>query len=124
MRKNELIKLLQNIKGNPEIVIWNRFVEDVQAIEKEIVPAKLYKLSFEGYKERVNLERVLRDKLPELPDDDLEQLYKQHNIGQWELFNYYPPEDDDRGYKSKTVYVLEPKRTNKSTWDRMGVISY
>ena len=27
MRKNELIELLQSVKGNPEIMVWNEQVE-------------------------------------------------------------------------------------------------
>lgn len=30
MRKNDLIAKLQNIKGNPEVVLWNGFVGDYQ----------------------------------------------------------------------------------------------
>ncbi len=28
MRKNDLIALLENIKGNPEIVMWNGYVDE------------------------------------------------------------------------------------------------
>ena len=91
MRKNDLIKILEGIKGNPEIVLWNGFVEDVQQIGKELAPVELHKLTFEGYKERINLERVLKNKLEPLPDKELKSLYNKHNIGQWELFSYYPP---------------------------------
>lgn len=80
MLKNQLIEILKNIKGNPEIMIWNGIVEDVQPIAKEVVECKLYKMSFEGYKERVNLQRVLKDNLPELPDDELKTLYKKNKL--------------------------------------------
>ena len=124
MRKNQLIEILKNIKGNPEIMIWNGLVEDVQPIGKEVVECKLFKLSFEGYKERVNLQRVLRDNLPELPDDELKVLYKRHKIGQYEAFNYYAPDDNDKAYNKKTVFVLEPKVTGKTHFDRLGTITY
>ncbi|AXC39087.1 UNVERIFIED_ORG: hypothetical protein [Escherichia phage CMSTMSU] len=32
--KNDLIKMLQEIDGNPEIVIWNGYVDDYMNIEK------------------------------------------------------------------------------------------
>lgn len=115
MRKNQLIEILKNIKGNPEIMVWNGIVEDVQPIAKEVVQCKLYKLSFEGYKERVNLQRVYRENLPELLDDELKALYKKHKIGQYEAFNYYPPDENDKAYNKKTVFVLEPKVTGKHT---------
>lgn len=124
MRKNQLIEILKNIKGNPEIMIWNGIVEDVQPIAKEVVECKLYKLSFEGYKERVNLQRVYRENLPELLDDELKALYKRHKIGQYEAFNYYPPDDNDKAYNKKTVFVLEPKVTGKTHFDRLGAITY
>ncbi len=124
MRKNQLIEILKNIKGNPEIMIWNGIVEDVQPIGKEVVECKLFKLSFEGYKERVNLQRVYRENLPELPDDKLKVLYKKHKIGQYEAFNYYAPDDDDKAYNKKTVFVLEPKVTGKTHFDRLGAITY
>ena len=34
MKKNDLIKTLQSIKGNPEIVVYNRFVDDYIPISK------------------------------------------------------------------------------------------
>lgn len=108
-----MIRMLEGIKGNPEIVVWNGFVEDVQHINKELVPIELHKLTFEGYKERVNLERQLRDKLEPLPDEELADFYKRHSIGQWECFTYYPPDKGDRAYKAKTVYVIEPKSSGK-----------
>ena len=124
MRKNQLIEILKNIKGNPEIMIWNGIVEDVQPIGKEVVECRLFKLSFEGYKERVNLQRVYRENLPELLDDELKALYKKHKIGQYEAFNYYAPDDNDKAYNKKTVFVLEPKVTGKTHFDRLGAITY
>ena len=124
MRKNQLIEILKNIKGNPEIMIWNGLVEDVQPIGKEVVECKLYKLSFECYKERVNLQRVYQDNLPELSDDELKLLYKKHKVGQYEAYNYYPPDDNDKAYDKKTVFVLEPKVTGKTHFDRLGTIAY
>lgn len=124
MRKNQLIEILKNIKGNPEIMVWNGFVEDYQSISKQLIESKVYKLSFEGYKERVNLERVVRDNLPPLPEDELKVLYKRHKIGQYEAYNYYPPDDNDKAYNKKTVYVIEPKATGKTHFDRLGTITY
>ena len=115
MRKNQLIEILKSIKGNPEIMIWNGLVEDVQPIGKEIVECKLFKLSFEGYKERVNLQRVLKDNLPELPDDELKALYKKHKIGQYESFNYYAPDDNDKAYNKRLCMLLSQKYQEKHT---------
>ena len=124
MRKNQLIEMLQNIKGNPEIHIWNGFVEDYQPINKELVAVDLHRLSFTGYKERVNIQRKVKDNMEPLPDEELKVLYKKHKIGQWELFSYYPPDDEDRWYTKKRVFLIEPKRTGKQTFDRLGDIHY
>lgn len=124
VRKNQLIEILKSIKGNPEVMIWNGLVEDMQPIEKEILECKLFKLSFEGYKERVNMQRAHKDNLPELPDDELKLLYKKHKVGQYEVFNYYPPDDNDKAYNKKTVFVLEPKATGKTHFDRFSTITY
>lgn len=122
MRKNKLLEILNNIPGNPEIHLWNGFVGDYQPI-KELVKVDLYKLSFKGYKERVNLQRMLRDKLPAYSDEEIKQLYNKHKIGQWELFSYYPPSIED-GYCKKSVYLVEAKTTGKSTVDRLGPLHY
>ena len=124
MRKNQLIEMLQNIKGNPEIHVWNGFVEDYQPINKELVEVDLHKLSFSGYKEQVNIQRKIKDNLGPLSDEELKVLYKKHNIGQWELFSYYPPDKEDKRYNKKRIYLIEPKRTGKHTFDRLGDVYY
>jgi hypothetical protein len=43
MRKNDLIKLLQEIDGNPEVSLWNGFVGDWMPISKEIEVIELVK---------------------------------------------------------------------------------
>lgn len=101
MRKNDLIKILESLKGSPEIVVWNGFVEDVQQIGKELVPVELHKLTFEGYKERINLERVLKDKLSPLPDEELKTCTMSTKLYSGELFSYYPPAKGDKSYRTK-----------------------
>lgn len=36
MRKNDLIKMLESIKGNPEIMFWNGIVGDVVPISSKM----------------------------------------------------------------------------------------
>lgn len=123
MRKNDLIKLLQDIKGNPEIMLWNGYVEDVVPIDKNIQESSLFKMTFEGYKERVNIERQARDKLPPYSDDEVRQLYRQYNKG-WEFYAYYAPGKEDNWYKEKRILVISPKITGKQAFDRLGNINY
>ena len=126
MRKNELIELLQSVKGNPEIMVWNGFVEDFQPLAKTLNTAQLQKLTLQGYKERVNWQMQKEGNQP-FADDKVNELYKANRIGEWEYFAYYPPSDEDIKdgfYRSKTVYVLEPKLTGKKSTDRLGSIDY
>jgi len=51
MCKNDLIKLLQTIEGNTDIVLWNGFVGDYQDISKELVKGELVKISLDWYLE-------------------------------------------------------------------------
>jgi len=122
MRKNKLIDLLNKIPGNPDIVIWNGLVEDVVNIESVIQECKLYKLSFEGYSERLNLDRLKNSKEPR-SQEETKRLYKNYS-GSWELYNYYPPDDNDPCYKSKTVYALQPTFKGENHFDRLGTIKY
>ncbi|QDP50250.1 MAG: hypothetical protein Tp178MES00d2C33159851_40 [Prokaryotic dsDNA virus sp.] len=123
MRKNDLITLLESVKGNPEIMVWNGFVEDFQPLAKTLNTAKLQKLTLQGYKERVNWQMQMDGKQP-FSDDKISELYKQHKIGEWGYSAYYPPGDDDEHYKVKTVYILEPKLAGKTYSDRLGSIEY
>ena len=52
MRKNDLIKMLESIKGNPEIMLWSNVVGDVVPISSKMEEVELYKDSLE-YKQRV-----------------------------------------------------------------------
>lgn len=126
MRKNELIALLESVKGNPEIMVWNGFVKDFQPLAKTLNSAQLQKLTLKGYKERVNWQMQKEGNNP-IDDDKVNELYKANKIGEWEYFAYYPPSEDDfrdGSYKSKIVYVLEPKLAGKKYMDRLGSINY
>ena len=124
MRKNDLIKLLQDIKGNPEIMLWNGYVEDVVPINKSIQESSMFKMTFEGYKDRVNIERKVRDNLPEYSDEEVKKMYNQYKIGAWKFYAYYAPEKGDDWYKEKRILVISPKITGKQAFDRLGNINY
>lgn len=72
MRKNKLIEILQNMKGNPEIHVWNGYVGDWMAI-KSVDTTVLTKLSNKRKLHFVNLQRVQEyNKKPYPPDHKLE----------------------------------------------------
>lgn len=72
MRKNDLIKMLESIKGNPEIMLWSSLVEDVVPISSKIEEVELYKDSLE-YKQRIYeneyILSVKNGELTDLPDE-------------------------------------------------------
>lgn len=57
MKKNTLIKMLQDIKGNPDIFLWNGIVGDYQDI-KTISEFDLLKRTFEDYVSRLECEEI------------------------------------------------------------------
>jgi len=67
MRKNDLIKILENVKGNPEIMLWNGHIHDVMPISKELDTCYLSKYPYdkkfkymdEIYSDDVKLKKVL-----------------------------------------------------------------
>lgn len=112
MRKNELINILSQIKGNPEIVIWNGFVGDYHKISKELVPVELVKHSREHLS---------------LYCDDPEKLDHLYKTEEWELPNSFVPEEEYArwyGNRKKTVYVLNGKLRGKKYLDRLGTMEY
>lgn len=129
MRKNELIALLNSIKGNPEIVMWNGYVEDYQPIGS----AEEYTL----YKEQKShiAECVLLRKMRDadifdcvtLSEQDLALVDRLDKERQWEFPNQFFTEEEVKrvyGNRKKRVVMLNAKRRNKSTFDRLGGIHY
>ena len=60
MKKSEFIEKLNRIEGDPEIVIWNAYVQDWNGV-KELYPHELVRQSFEGYCNEVQLEKQVND---------------------------------------------------------------
>jgi hypothetical protein len=127
MRKNELIKLLSEIKGNPEINIWNGLVGDVMPI-KEVSATEQFKYSLTGLLDQVRRERC-RDKnnpeyqLSEEEVEDVKRCYKQYH--HWDMNPYITEADVKSGrYIQKKSYTIDVKRTGKRYHDRIGAIDY
>jgi hypothetical protein len=130
MKKNQLIEQLQKIKGNPEIKMWNGYVEDwmnIQLCEQEFVKESedFIRWSIEmAWKERNQ-----KWEIPEEAQIQIEEVIKERlKDRQWELPNQYlqTKEDEDRWYgKNKKKFVLiNGKTRGKSIEDRLGEISY
>lgn len=128
MKKNELIEMLQEIEGNPEIAIWNSTVEDFQFLSRTIHQPRVYKLK-RNYFEKIAAFELSENISPEdIPNGDFQQLVKDHNLYSnctWEL-----PENllvrNLSDTISKKVVLLFPKQRGKSlsVRDMKGAMEY
>ena len=126
MKKNDLIKMLEGIKGNPDIKLWNGFVGDWQEVG-DISPHDLIKQSYEDWVRCVKYERI-RDGKPEdfeFSAEEQVELKKLYHSHEWDFNRYVTKEDIKKGYyKRKTIWLLQAKVRGKSSWDRLGTIRY
>lgn len=121
MRKEKLIELLQNIPGNPNILLWNGFVNDWTDIDKELVPVQMGKETVEFL-----YNAILREKL-ELgvaPSEELSKLAmarakELHKKRPSDVLNPYVDDEDVKkwyGNSVRTAYFINAKSRNKSTF--------
>ena len=127
MKKSKLIELLQNIKGNPDIMLWNGIVGDVVDLTPNLVEVRLVKQTLEHYLEMCRIEDCIdrKDWSYQMPQDEVEHLKKHYKTFKYEENQYVYKEDIDKGnYKQKIVYVLDAKLAGKTSYSRSGDISY
>ena len=124
MRKNELIKLLQGIEGNPEVRLWNPYVEDYNPI-LDVQVDTLYKESASFIFEWLKAEIYQREKRWELTSNEVELLEFQakqlHKNREYNPPNEYVTEKEkDRWYqkRTKSIIVLSPKKVGKTSYGR------
>ena len=130
MKKNDLIEMLSKIDGNPEIKIWNGYVEDFMDLDPTPVPVRLVKMTEDYLLEMVRLEQCMdagADRATfKLSDDeiaDTKRCHKQYH--DWEYNQFVTNEDIKRkAYKARTVIMLNPKARGKKTFDRIGTLEY
>lgn len=127
MRKNELIKQLQEIKGNPEVVLWNGYAGDYMHIDKP-VQSDLVKITKEYWIRSVLNEECItrKDWNYQLPEAEIKELERRHRTElQYELGEYIPEEDiAKKRYKRKRVVFLQAKKRGIKTFDRAGDMEY
>jgi hypothetical protein len=130
MKKNQLIEQLQKIKGNPEIKMWNGYVDDwmnIQLCEQEFV-----KESEDFIRWSIEMDWKQRNQKWEIPEEAqirIEEVIKERlKDRQWELPNQFlqTKEDEELWYgKNKKKFVLiNGKTRGKSIEDRLGKVSY
>ena len=122
MRKNELIELLQNIKGNPEVKLWNPYVEDYNPI-LDVKTDTLYKESVGFIFDWLKAEIYQKERRWELTTNEIEQLKSRaqeiHKNREYGLPNEYATEEEkDRWYqkRTKSIIVLNPKKVGKTSY--------
>lgn len=99
MRKSKLIALLNAVKGNPEVYLWNGFVEDFVDIEPVFQKDVLYKpLSWPGGK-------------------PTKWTLRNANVRNRELQDFYEK-------RTKHIILLDSKRRGEVSYDRLGKIEY
>ncbi len=127
MRKNTLIKILQEIEGNPEIDLWNGYVQDYMKIG-DIVPIHLFKMTLKYYLEVCRLEacRDRKDWDYQHSPERLEYLKNTYKrVVDWEDNEYITEDDVKSGrYTTKRVFAISPKLRGKTAWDRLGSVKY
>ena len=107
MKKSALIKLLQGIKGDPEIKLWNGFVDDWVDISPKVEQVNLVRLSQQYWIECIRREQCidLNDASYQLPAEQVENLMKNYGtICKWELDQFFSRKDvDENRYQVKSV---------------------
>lgn len=126
MKKDKLIKMLSEIPGNPDIILWNGMVGDWMDIGN-LVEGDLVKTTYSHYVQHVQFDerKRLNDWTYTLPADELVDLKKSYNSIVWEHNPFVTLDDIKEGhYKSKRVVYINAKTRGISTWDRLGKVSY
>ncbi|MCV8616506.1 hypothetical protein ODU52_09670 [Escherichia coli] len=122
MKKNDLIKMLQEIDGNPEIVIWNGYVDDYMNIEKGLTKITLVKETEQFLQGALEHEWCERNNTFDIPEDQrtkiAERAKELHKKREYDFQNPYVTEDEfNRWYGKKKLikYVLSPKLRGKTS---------
>lgn len=130
MKKSKLIKLLQEIEGDPDILLWNGMVSDWVDI-LGLQEVGLERSTLKGYSYYLNLERTVRDNLPPCSEDECKKAYKSSGADQWEVTGYDPEfqemreKDLKRGFiAQKSAFIIDAKPRGKKCWDRRGSVRY
>lgn len=130
MKKNKLIELLNQIEGNPDILIFNGFVEDYTDFKLHRESHTLVKHSVEFFERHFTAKYYQQH--GSLPNEQTAKQIRSSaqsaaNYESWEFPNVFVTEDDAHawyGNRRKEVYLLEVKQRGKNTFTRSGDIEY
>lgn len=128
MKKSKLIELLNSLKGDPEIKLWNGMVEDWMDIKPELIESDLVKMTEKYWLESCRLESCIdrKDWDYQLPPKELAELKKNYNkVCKWELNPFiYLDDVKEKRYDIKNIYILTAKVKGIKSYDRVGTLSY
>lgn len=130
MKKDKLIELLQSIEGNPDIYIWNGYVEDYMDISKDLNVIKTGVESLEFVTNGIKWERAEFLKRELTPEENLsmEKLAKKLKKNRKrEMIN--PHVEDEclkiwYGNSIKNAYLLNPLTRGLTSYGRDGGLKY
>lgn len=113
MKKNDLIKVLENISGNPEIMLWDELVNDLQEIDSNFVPKELSKEKIESIHNSLKDEWSLEYRSFDIPENISNDLLdKAKQIYQSSKFEYLDQVDTEN-YIIKDCLAILPIKTGK-----------
>lgn len=117
------------MKGNPEIKLWNGFVEDWT--DFQLSESELVKESDEFVRWWIEASWKNDNNSDEIPADvqeRLDEIIKQNlKKRTWDFPNHYLSDEDMKrwyGKNRKRVVLIDAKRKGVTTFDRLGEISY
>lgn len=123
MKKRDLLKILENIADDQEILIYNGYVQDYNDIECA-VPVTLYKHTIEEI-ERGLVYDHWRDTGEQNPSRDAMRKIKKtakklHKESEFEYFDFIPQYKKE----TKSSVFLQMKERDIKTFDRCGTLCY
>lgn len=123
MRKNDLIKLLETLEGNPEVALWNGYVGDYNHISSTLDTLELVKETREFILSSLIHQHKAMEGLAfdaELPQEEIQRLSDLatilHKERSWDTPNpYVSPEEYESWYgkRVRKIVVLSPKERGK-----------
>jgi hypothetical protein len=113
MKKNDLIKKLQEIEGNPDVLLYNGFVDDWMHIE--IIKHDLHRLKKDA------LIRIVAAQ-EGCSIEETEKRLKNHSR-EWDIDTNHVF-DGDKLHETKSAIFIQGKTRGKTSWDRSGTSSY
>ena len=128
MRKSNLITLLNTIPGNPQIKLWNGFVQDWVDIDPELQTLRLVRMTKEYWLESCRLQgcHSRLDYTYTLAPEKVQELTARYpSVCKWEINEYVTEEDIAlKRYAVRNVRVVQAKTKGVKTFDRYGDIKY